>query len=129
MTMTKSERAQMEALHEDLKLTRALKWPDLPCPSPMAAMEIRRRLDAEEGVVAGRWNNKAVLAWFINAHTFEVREGLVDNTCHNSWDRRLEGGWSQGIGRPYASHDEARLALRWEVAKRCAVDMLKAANA
>ncbi|QDH50380.1 hypothetical protein [Caulobacter phage KcrB] len=116
MAMTKAEQAAMEAL----RVRCALAWPAKP-PKPI---EIDVALAASE--------TKWARAWWFNAYTREVGEGVFTSVYHAREpysDKQMANQYSGGSrvimrqtqGGPwYATKADALAALHYAVAEECA---------
>jgi hypothetical protein len=118
MSMTKAERAEMDAL----RLRLALAWPSFDRPEPMTRDEIA----AAPKVEIARYGLPAqVTAGWFGFFSGFPSQGWSDGLVHNS--ASMSGASAtKGFGRMYRSYDEAARALAWNVADDCAARMRRA---
>ncbi len=120
MAMNKKEQDEMQRLRDDLALSRALRWPDYPRPTPVDRDWVDANL-AEGGVQYGR-PQMVARGWFYNAYIGGMRGHEVTYGCSNGMSHSSSGDLttSQGMGRMFATKREALQALRLELTERCA---------
>jgi hypothetical protein len=100
MAMTKSERAEMERLRNDLALARALRWPDYK-PEHIDPAEARRGIGFSD----------IVPAWSFNAYSLRVEHGCFSSLYHSTYDPTKTT--TQGQGGPwFPTMRDALMALR-----------------
>jgi len=120
--MTKAEKAEMERLRNDLALSRAMRWPDYPVPSPMTYEDINASL-VEGGIRYGH-RQKVARGWFWGVHlgTFGRKKFSVAYGCSDGSKHAPEGDatTSQNMGRMYRTKLEALQAARIEMTAQCA---------
>lgn len=115
MAMTKAEKEMMTKLELQLKLERALRWPQYEEPKPIGKDGIKSLLQATGA--------RVVQGWFFNEHAMRVTHGCSNGLYHNWSD--TENPNSQGCGRMYASRGDAIGALRYEITRQFARELLR----
>ncbi|ABS14238.1 hypothetical protein Oant_1522 [Brucella anthropi ATCC 49188] len=115
--MNKTEKAEMERLRHDLALSRALRWPSYPSPSPMT----RDDIEASKCDVVARFgtSSKVARGYFANVHSIRVDKGWSDGFRHGYSDNSS----TQGMGRLFRTDVEAWQYLRHEVTVRYAGEL------
>jgi hypothetical protein len=115
--MTKAERAKLE----DAETRAALAWPTFEEPTPLTVEQVRA-IVADEGVMVQRagypCGKQVARFWSCNAYSGRVLLGCSDGNSIG-----IDDDWpgSQWRGdRLYRTHEEARRALAWAIARDCA---------
>lgn len=122
MSMTKAEKAEMDALRTARDLARALRWPEYSEPQAMTEAEVRAdrsfkmnpRYGADQYACAGWTANLSSYSW----SKPEVRQ-LFSSGSSNTTDPAGQN-WSQGMGQLYRSKIDALRRLRLELTQEYA---------
>jgi hypothetical protein len=126
MAMNKTETARMAKLEEELRISRALRWPTDPRPSPMTQEEIKAACIHNTKGRSGDYgySQKVAHGWFANGY----REGEVTKGCSDGYshDRRsTERVTTQTGGIMYRTEAEAWRAIRHEKVRAFATVLAK----
>lgn len=111
MAMNKAEKAEMERLRHDLRLAKALHWPDYPRP--------------QNSILPQSFTQGLFVGWWFNAYAGHdgdrVAQGCSNGTNHSTsytdktTTQRAAPHWGF-----FDTKREALLALRLEVTEQCA---------
>lgn len=122
MAMTKAEKARVE----ELETLGAFRWPTEVEPSPMTREEIEAAkvevLPADRSYSSR--HRRVALGWFQNSYNGRVEKGWSDGIGHGRGNWTGDHG-AQQMGRMYRTEADALVAMRWEMCRDMAKKLRK----
>lgn len=109
MAMSKSEKAEMERLKQELAMAKAMRLPDYARPESLPVRE-----------VLGEFSDALLIGWFEHNHslTWRVTQGCSSTVSYNP--NCMERTTTQTCGRPYAKKSDVLKAARWDISRETA---------